>query len=127
MDPCCSLPYKKNKEIIEKLKEFNFEILDSSIIIEGGFSKVYLVNNSNTYINSALKIIIKEENKKDKQKIQFENECFILKSLFHPFINNFINSYDLEEFYIINTHLVQGGELTNLMNNDKLINIFNYF
>jgi len=109
MEPCCSLLDKKNKEIIEKLKEFNFEILDSSIIIEGGFSKVYLVNNNNTYINSALKIIIKEETKKDKQKIQFENECFILKSLSHPFINNFINSYDLEEFYIINTHLVQGG------------------
>ena len=101
------LPQNKISKVCEML---NCSIVNN--IGKGGFSVVKLIHSNN--IPYALKII-STYNKKFKNNIKnielIKNEIKINKSLNHPNIVQFYNSYELNEFYLLQLEYMKLGDL----------------
>ena len=109
------LPQNKISKVCEML---NCSIVNN--IGKGGFSVVKLIHSNN--IPYALKII-SIYNKKFKNNIKnielIKNEIKINKSLNHPNIVQFYNSYELNEFYLLQLEYMKLGDLKTIQKKYK--------
>ena len=106
--------YKQGKYPLESL--LNYKIC--KLISVGGFSKVYLLRNLTTGDFLTGKFILKEDANLDL----VTNEYQIAQTLDHPYIVKTHQFIETDHFYIILMEFVSGGELFELLKEQRTMN-----
>lgn len=107
--------HRKTPSIVNPKKlstEEKYTVL--KVLGEGASCKVVSVINRGSSQLAAMKIMDKAES---YNRVLFENETMILKSMKHPNILEFIESYEDKKTYHLVTVLCQGGELFDRVKN----------
>ncbi len=106
----------KKVDVGSKLSDFNkIKKLGS-----GHFGSVYLVSSKKTKLLYAMKEILADQYKSDRQRELVEREIKILENLRHPNVITYFNSFtENNNFYII-TEYINGGSLESLLKKDLL-------
>jgi calcium-dependent protein kinase len=107
--------HNKSPSIVNPKKqstEDKYSVL--KVLGEGASCKVVSVQNKSSGQRLAMKILDKAES---YNKILFENETFILKTLKHENVLEFVESYEDKKTYHLLTVLCQGGELFDRVKN----------
>ena len=109
------IPQEKNLKVCEML---NCKI--ESNIGKGGFSVVKLIQSNNMYY--ALKVIniYNKKFKNNSKNIEFiKNEISINNSLIHPNIVQIYDSYEFDEFYLLQLEYMHLGDLKTIQRKYK--------
>ena len=106
----------KNVDVGSKLSDFNI----IKKLGSGHFGSVYLVSSKKTKFLYAMKEILADQYKSDRQRELVEREIKILENLRHPNVITYFNSFtENNNFYII-TEYINGGSLDSLLEKNLL-------
>jgi len=103
-------PSNNNNDENNSPQVFNSKYALNEKLGAGAFSVVYLCENRSTQEKFAVKCIKKSELSENDVNALHE-EVSILRSIQHPNVLLFVDSFDEHSFYYLVTELIEGGEL----------------
>ena len=88
-----------------------------SQIGSGAFASVWLAQHVTTKIKVAIKIIQKKSIESAEAKTRFNREMALLKQMTHPFIAEFFESIENENFHFLVMEYAENGNMLEFINN----------
>ncbi|OHS93267.1 hypothetical protein TRFO_40423 [Tritrichomonas foetus] len=82
----------------------------------GAFASVWLAKHQITKLEVAIKAIERASIKTKDMKTRFEREISLLKKMHHPFIIEFIDAFDNDEYHFIAMEYAENGSILEYVN-----------